>query len=180
MTPAAGGSGRGQLQGLALRVPAIMVALAIDGGIGQGREGQDGHGRVMHQGGGGGQGEAPPERSTSEPAAPMSQARPALPPAPSGQESQRHGHLTRSRPQDSASKAAAAQWNVAGIPPTSRRSRTAVGAAQAVGRHMTKGQRAMAVAMIYPKEMGRGAKGGKLARNLGLSTERVRQARTVL
>ena len=34
--------------------------------------------------------------------------------------------------------------------------------------------------MIYPREIGRGAKGGKLARNLGLSTERVRQARTTL
>ncbi len=45
---------------------------------------------------------------------------------------------------------------------------------------MTKGQRAMAVAKIYPKEMGRGAKGGKLARNLGVSTERVRQARKTL
>ena len=45
---------------------------------------------------------------------------------------------------------------------------------------MTKGQRAMAVAKIYPKEMGRKAKSGKLARNLGLSTERIRQARTVL
>jgi hypothetical protein len=42
-------------------------------------------------------------------------------------------------------------------------------------RHMTKGQRAMAVAMIYP-EKGR----GKTPRNLEFSAERVRQARAVL
>ena len=42
-------------------------------------------------------------------------------------------------------------------------------------RHMTKGQRAMAVARIYP-EGGR----GKAPRNLELGAERVRQARTAL
>lgn len=47
-------------------------------------------------------------------------------------------------------------------------------------RHMTKGQRAMAVAMILPAEMGRNAKSSKVASNLGLSGELVRQARLVL
>ncbi len=42
-----------------------------------------------------------------------------------------------------------------------KRSRPAVGAAQAVGCHMSKGQQAMAVAMIYPEpeDRGRGKKG---------------------
>lgn len=42
-------------------------------------------------------------------------------------------------------------------------------------RHMTKGQRAMAVAMIYPNS-GR----GQTPNNLGFAAEYVRQARTVL
>lgn len=46
-------------------------------------------------------------------------------------------------------------------------------------RHMTKGQRAMAVAMMYPEaEMGRG--NSNVPKSLGLSTEYIRQARTVL
>ncbi len=51
-------------------------------------------------------------RSTSEPAVPESHTQrgrlyrwPTL-----GKRNQRHGHLTRSRPQDSASNAAAPQW----------------------------------------------------------------------
>lgn len=47
-------------------------------------------------------------------------------------------------------------------------------------RHLTKGQRAMAVAIMYPQEMGRSAKAGKVAKNLRLSGEYVRQARMVL
>jgi ParB-like nuclease domain len=47
-------------------------------------------------------------------------------------------------------------------------------------RHMTRGQRAMAIAVIHPNETGRNAKGGKLAKNLGLSSEYVRTARAVL
>ena len=49
---------------------------------------------------------------------------------------------------------------------------------------MTKGQRAMAVAMIYPEpdKRGRGKKGasGKLAETAGFSKRRLREARTVL
>ena len=41
---------------------------------------------------------------------------------------------------------------------------------------MTKGQRAMAVAMIYPGGSGKGAN----PKNLGLSAELIRQGRTVL
>jgi len=49
-------------------------------------------------------------------------------------------------------------------------------------RHMTKGQRAMAVAMIYPEpeKGGRGKKGANLKLNLGFSTMLLSQARTVL
>ena len=48
-------------------------------------------------------------------------------------------------------------------------------------RHMSKGQRAMATAMVYPEaKMGRGSTDAKVANNLGLSSELVRQARTVL
>ena len=43
-------------------------------------------------------------------------------------------------------------------------------------RHMTKGQRAMAVAMIYPGGSGKGAN----PKNLGFSGEYLRNARTVL
>ena len=43
-------------------------------------------------------------------------------------------------------------------------------------RHMTKGQLAMAVAMIFPGGSGKGAN----PKNLGLSGELIRQARTVL
>ncbi|KKL61445.1 hypothetical protein LCGC14_2195200, partial [marine sediment metagenome] len=43
-------------------------------------------------------------------------------------------------------------------------------------RHMTKGQRAMAVAMIYPGGSGKGAN----PKNLGLSGELIRQARVAL
>ena len=43
-------------------------------------------------------------------------------------------------------------------------------------RHMTKGQRAMAVAKIYPGGSGKGAN----PKNLGLSDELIRQGRTVL
>lgn len=43
-------------------------------------------------------------------------------------------------------------------------------------RHMTKGQRAMAVARVYSGGSGK----GENPRNLGLSGERIRQARTVL
>ncbi len=56
-----------------------MVALALDGGIGQGREGREGHGALMRVANRSlksdlkrlelGQGEAPPVPSTSEPAA---------------------------------------------------------------------------------------------------------------
>ena len=58
------------------------------------------------------------------------------------------GHLTRSRPQDSASNAAAAQWEPR----------------KPLGGHMTKGQRAMAVAKIYPEPEtgGRGQKSVKI------------------
>lgn len=45
-------------------------------------------------------------------------------------------------------------------------------------RHMTKGQRAMAIAMMYPEQkMGRG---NKVPKDLGLSAEYLRQARTIL
>lgn len=48
-------------------------------------------------------------------------------------------------------------------------------------RHMSKGQRAMATAMVYPEaKMGRGSTDAKVANNLGLSGELVRQARAVL
>ena len=53
------------------------------------------------------------------------------------------GHLTRSRPQDSASNAAAPQWEPR----------------KPLGGHRTKGQRVMAVAKIYPEpEQAGGAK----------------------
>jgi hypothetical protein len=46
---------------------------------------------------------------------------------------------------------------------------------------MTKGQKVMALAMIYPEGRRGGAKDrGLIARNLGLSGERIRQARMVL
>lgn len=48
-------------------------------------------------------------------------------------------------------------------------------------RHMTKGQQAMATAIIRPEaKMGRGSTAEKVARNLGVSGELVRQARVVL
>ena len=51
-----------------------MVALALDGGIGQGREGQDGHDALCHRAPGVGKiSPAGAGRSTSEPAVPMSQ-----------------------------------------------------------------------------------------------------------
>ncbi len=59
-----------------------------------------------------------------------------------------YGHLTRSRPQDSALSAAAPQWEPR----------------KPWGGHMTKGQRAMAVAKIYPEPEtgGRGQKSVKI------------------
>ena len=49
-------------------------------------------------------------------------------------------------------------------------------------RHMTAGQRAMATAMIYPEDGGKGGRGkkGNLPENGGFGRELLRQARTVL
>ena len=91
-----------------------------------------------------------------------------------------YGHLTRSRMQDSASNAAAPQSCV-GLPPTHRwHIRPAVGAAQAVGRDMTKGQRAMAVAKIYPEPEKLRRTGSGTSATEGLTAERLSTARTVL
>ncbi len=56
------------------------------------------------------QGEGPPERSTSEPAAKEMTTRGRLYRQQRLEYRQRLRHLTRSRPQDSASNAAAPQW----------------------------------------------------------------------
>ena len=74
-----------------------------------------------------------------------------------------------------------AACKVAGMEPTSRdlngEDPTAfVLSANIHRRHMTKGQRAMAVAKIYPGGSGKGAN----PTNLGLSHELIRQARLVL
>jgi ParB-like chromosome segregation protein Spo0J len=48
-------------------------------------------------------------------------------------------------------------------------------------RHMTKGQRAMVMALLRPEaKMGRGSDEEKVARNVGLSLQRIRLARAVL
>ena len=70
---------------------------------------------------------------------------------------------------------------IAGVEPTSRdlngEDPTAfVLSANIHRRHMTKGQRAMAVAKIYPGGSGKGAN----PKNLGLSHELIRQTRLVL
>lgn len=77
-----------------------------------------------------------------------------------------------------------AACKIAGVEPTTRQLEgdpTAyVLSANIHRRHMTKGQRAMAVAMIYPVAPNKGGRGKTSQESWGLSGELVRQARLVL
>ena len=84
------------------------------------------------------------------------------------------------RPVRAEQPAAAPSYTVSPAGQPLKHSRPAPGAAQAVGRHMTKGQRAMAVAMIWPKPRKLRRKGSSASATEGLTAERLSTARTVL